>query len=251
MGRQIEKYFQKGNIKTEDNSKNIHQNYVPSVYSKVMPNKERVDFSETNAKELKPISVFQYKNFDNHGFQNTQIKPVPTDNFSPALIRMELLERKMNELEDKARIEMQNSLNKINEQYIDPRFKQFLDNNQGKYDVFGNDPDPLEQRRNMVKNNIGNIKTRIQNDSYQTQKRRKNAKRRMKKRKRKNFFDDIDDIQEKNEDEEKEEKEEEDEVEPLKENNLIDSPLALIHNINKLTKKIYFTSKKTNIPCYS
>ena len=62
-------------------------------------------------------NVFQYKNFDNHGFQNTQIKPVPTDNFSPALIRMELLERKMNELEDKARVEMQNSLNKINETF--------------------------------------------------------------------------------------------------------------------------------------
>ncbi len=84
MGRQIEKYFQKGNIKTEDNSKNIHKNYVPSVYSQVIPKKDRVDFSEANAEELKPISVFQYKNFDNHGFMNTQIKPVPTANFSPA-----------------------------------------------------------------------------------------------------------------------------------------------------------------------
>ena len=238
MGRQIEKYFQKGNIKTEDNSKNIHKNYVPSVYSQVIPKKDRVDFSEANAEELKPISVFQYKNFDNHGFMNTQIKPVPTENFSPALIRMELLERKMNELEDKARIEMQNSLNQINEQYIDPRFKQFLDKNQGKYDVFGNDPDPLEQRRNLVKNNIDNIKSRIQNDSNQSVKRKKKVKKKKNKKKRKNFFDDIEDIQEKNEDEEKEEKEEEEEeVATQKDKKLTDSPLTLIRNINNLPKK--------------
>ena len=234
MGRQIDKYFQKSNIKNDDNSKNIHKNYVPSVYSKVLPPKERVDFSEANAQELKPINISQYKNFDNYGFMNTQTKPIPTENFSPALIRMELLERKMNELENKARLDMKRNLNEINDKYIDPRFKQFLDNNQGKYDVFGNDPDPLQQRRNMVKNNLGNIKNKIENDDYREFKKRKKVKKRKKKRQRK-FFDDIEDIQEKNEEEEKEEK---DEVVNMEESNIMNSPLKLIQNINNLPKRI-------------
>ena len=235
MGKQIDKYFQKSNIKSEDNNKNIHQNYVPSIYSKVLLPKERVDFSGSNAQELKPIYISQYKNFDNHGFINTQTKPVPTENFSPALIRMELLERKMNELEDKARLEMKKSLNEINEQYMDPRFKQFLDKNQGKYDVFGNDPDPLEERRNFVKNNLGNIKKKTENDDYQKYKKRKKFKYKKKRKRRKKLFDDYDDIQEKNEVEEKEE--ETANAVNLEENKIIDSPLKLIQNINNLPKR--------------
>ena len=229
MGRQIDKYFQKSNIKTGDNSRNIHQNYVPSVYSKVLPPKERVDFSEANAQELKPITISQYKNFDNHGFMNTQTKPVPTENFSPALIRMELLERKMNELEDKARLEMKHNLTEMNDKYIDPRFKKFLDNNQGKYDVFGNDPDPLDQRRKFVKNNLGNIKNKIENDDYRQYKKLKKIKKKIKK-KRKKFLEDFEDIQEKNTEEEKEEV-------PVPEENITDSPLKLIQNINNLPKR--------------
>jgi hypothetical protein len=93
--------------------------------------------------ELKPISIDQYKNFDNHGFMNTQAKPVQPTNFSPALIRMEFLENKVREIEEKNRAEMIKNLNDVNRN-IDPRFKKFLDNNQiGKYDIFGNDTDPL------------------------------------------------------------------------------------------------------------
>ena len=32
MGRQIDKYFQKGIVRPEDKNKNIHKNYVPSIY---------------------------------------------------------------------------------------------------------------------------------------------------------------------------------------------------------------------------
>ena len=226
MGRQIDKYFQKGIVRPEDKNKNIHKNYVPSIYSKILPPKERVDFSEVNAQEIKPISISQYKNFDNHGFMNTQPKVVPTENFSPALIRMELLERKMSELENKTRLEMKKSLNEMNDKYIDPRFKHFLDNNQGKYDVFGNDPDPLDERRNFVKNKLGNIKNQLDNNENEDYKKKKKKKR--------NYFDNVEEIQEKNEDEEKEVSV----LSPEKENiNTIDSPLILIQNINNLPKR--------------
>ena len=189
MGRQIDKYFQKSNVTGEDNSKHIHQNYVPSIYSKVLPPKERVDFSGANAQELKPITISQYKNFDNHGFMNTQTKPVPTENFSPALIRMELLERKMKELEEKTRLEMKNNLNEMNDKYIDPRFRQFLDKNQGKYDVFGNDPDPLMERRDFVRSNLGNIKNKMEEDDEREYRKRRKKKIKKKKNKmKKNKF---------------------------------------------------------------
>ena len=239
MGRQIDKYFQKGIVRPEDKNKNIHKNYVPSIYSKILPPKERVDFSEVNAQEIKPISISQYKNFDNHGFMNTQPKVVPTENFSPALIRMELLERKMSELENKTRLEMKKSLNEMNDKYIDPRFKHFLDNNQGKYDVFGNDPDPLDERRNFVKNKLGNIKNQLdnnENEDYKKKKKMRIKKKKMnkKKKKKRNYFDDVEEIQEKNEDEEKEVSV----LSPEKENiNTIDSPLKLIQNINNLPKR--------------
>ena len=234
LGRQIDKYFQKSNVNNEDNSKHIHQNYIPSVYSKVLPPKERVDFSGVNAQELKPITISQYKNFDNHGFMNTQTKPVPTENFSPALIRMELLERKMQELEDKTRLEMKNNLNEMNDKYIDPRFKQFLDKNQGKYDVFGNDPDPLMERRDYVKNNLGNLKNKMEeDDAREYRKRKKKTIKKKKNKKRKiNLFEDADDMQEKSEEDEKDEG-----TYKTENNKITDSPLQLIQNINNLPKR--------------
>ena len=159
--RQIDKYFLKSNVETEGKNKNLHKNYIPNIISQNIPQNERVDFSNSNAIELKPISISQYKNFDNHGFMNTQIKPIPKNNFSPALIRMEYLENKVRDLENKNRTEMEKSLKDINDKYIDPRFKKFLDNNQGKYDVFGNDIDPLDQRRLLIQNNLGDIKNKL------------------------------------------------------------------------------------------
>ena len=186
--RQIGKYFLK-NEKDESKTKNLHKNYVPSIISQMIPPSERVDFSNANAQELKPISISQYKNFDNYGFMNTQVKPVPQQNFSPALIRMEYLEQKVADLENKNRAEMAKSLNEINNNYIDPRFKKFLDNNQGKYDVFGNDIDPLEQRRAFVQNNLGNIRNQLDTEEkIERKKRRKKEKKLKKKKKKKRKF---------------------------------------------------------------
>ena len=188
--RQIDRYFQKSNVNKEGNS--LHKNYVPNLISQTLPSEQRVDFSKSNAMDLKPISISQYKNFDNHGFMNTQVKPVPQTNFSPALIRMEYLENKVRDLENKNRAEMVKSLNDINNKYIDPRFKQFLDNNQGKYDVFGNDPDPLDQRRLFVQNNLGDMRNKLDvEERKERKKKRKKEKKLKKKKKKKNKFFDI------------------------------------------------------------
>ena len=184
--RQIDRYFLKTE-KPEDKPKNLHKNYVPSIISQNIPPSERVDFSNANAQEIKPISISQYKNFDNYGFMNTQIKPnpIPQNNFSPALIRMEYLEKKVADLENKNRAEMQKSLNEINNNYIDPRFKKFLDNNQGKYDVFGNDIDPLDQRRVFVQNSLGNMRNKLDNDEKKERKKRRKQEKKLKKKKKK------------------------------------------------------------------
>ena len=197
--RQIDRYFLKTE-KAEDKPKNLHKNYVPSIISQNIPPSERVDFSNSNAQEIKPISISQYKNFDNYGFMNTQIKPnpIPQNNFSPALIRMEYLEKKVADLENKNRAEMQKSLNEINNNYIDPRFKKFLDNNQGKYDVFGNDIDPLDQRRVFVQNNLGNMRNKLDNDEKKERKKRrkqeKKLKKKKKKKKKRKFFEDDEEV---------------------------------------------------------
>ena len=231
IGNQIDKYFQKNNIDQESN-KNIRRNYIPTIYSKISSPQDRADFSEANAMNLKPISLSQYQNFDNHGFQNTQIKTVPNENFSPALIRMEYLEKKMNDLEYKTRLEMKKSLNDINERYIDPRFKKFLDNNQGKYDVFGNDPDPLDERRNYVKNNLGNMKLKMENDEINEHKKKKNKVKKQKKKRKKKLFEDSEIIEEKSEEGEKDGG-----TVPEENNNIPDTPLRLIQNINNLPKR--------------
>ena len=231
IGNQIDKYFQKNNIDQESN-KNIRRNYIPTIYSKISSPQDRADFSEANAMNLKPISLSQYQNFDNHGFQNTQIKTVPNENFSPALIRMEYLEKKMNDLEYKTRLEMKKSLNDINERYIDPRFKKFLDDNQGKYDVFGNDPDPLDERRNYVKNNLGNMKLKMENDEINEHKKKKNKVKKQKKKRKKKLFEDSEIIEEKSEEGEKDGG-----TVPEENNNIPDTPLRLIQNINNLPKR--------------
>ena len=190
--RQIGKYFQKSNVDPEGKSKHLHVDYVPNIYNQNIPPGERVDFSKSNAMDIKPISTIQYKNFDNHGFMTTQEKPVPDTNFSPALIRMEYLENKVRDLENKNRAEMIKSLNEVNDKFIDPRFKHFLDHNQGKYDVFGNDPDPLDQRRQFVQNNLGSMRNKLDmEERKERKKKRKKEKKLKKKKKKKNKFFDV------------------------------------------------------------
>jgi hypothetical protein len=55
--RQIDRYFQKSNIENQTNSRNEHYNYVPNEITKNIPISHRVDFSKSNAKELKPYNI--------------------------------------------------------------------------------------------------------------------------------------------------------------------------------------------------
>ena len=95
---------------------------------------------------------------------------------------MEYLENKVRDIENKNRAEMVKSLNEINDKYIDPRFKQFLDNNQGKYDVFGNDVDPLDQRRLFVQNNLGNMRNKLNIEEINERKKNKKKRKKIKKK---------------------------------------------------------------------
>ena len=205
--RQIDRYFQKSNADPQGKANNMHQNYIPNELTKSIPSDQRVDFSKSNAMELKPISIDQYKNFDNHGFMNTQAKPVQQTNFSPALIRMEFLENKVREIEEKNRAEMIKNLNDVNRN-IDPRFKKFLDNNQiGKYDIFGNDTDPLMERRLYVQNNLGNMRSKLDVEERRERKRKRKKKKernnKLEKKAKKNFFDDSQESEEEEQNEQK------------------------------------------------
>ena len=203
--RQIDRYFQKSNADPQGKATNVHQNYIPSELTKSLPSDQRVDFSKTNAIELKPLSIDQYKNFDNHGFMNTQAKPVQQTNFSPALIRMEFLENKVREIEEKNRAEMIKNLNDVNRN-IDPRFKKFLDNNQiGRYDIFGNDTDPLMERRQYIQNNLGNMRSKLDVEERRERKRKKKKEKnnKLKKKAKKNFFDDSQESEEEEQNEQK------------------------------------------------
>ena len=202
--RQIDRYFQQSNVDPQGKATNIHQNYIPNELTKSIPSDQRVDFSKSNAMELKPISTDQYKNFDNHGFMNTQAKSVQPTNFSPALIRMEFLEKKVREIEEKNRAEMIKNLNDVNRN-IDPRFKKFLDNNQiGKYDIFGNDTDPLLERRLYVQNNLGSMRSKLDvEERRERRKKKKEKKTKLKKKNKKNFFDDSQESEEEEQNEHK------------------------------------------------
>jgi len=207
-GRQIDRYFQKSNIEDQIKSKSEHHNYVPNEVTKNIPISQRVDFSKSNAMELKPITIDQYKHFDNHGFMNTQLKTIPLnqENFSPALIRMEYLENKVRDIENKNRAEMIKSLNDVNNKFIDPRFKKFLDNNQiGKYDIFGNDIDPLNERRKHVQYSLDNMRNKLDVEERRERKIRKKLEKKMKlkrKKKRKNIFEDSEESKEEEQNEE-------------------------------------------------
>ena len=206
--RQIDRYFQKSNIKDQINSRNERHNYVPNEVTKSIPISQRVDFSKSNAVELKPITIDQYKNFDNHGFMNTQLKTLPLkqDNFSPALIRMEYLENKVREIEEKNRAEMIKSLSEVNNKFIDPRFKKFLDNNQiGKYDIFGNEIDPLMERRKHVQNSLDSMRNHLDVEERRERKIRRKFEKKMKlkrKKKKKNIFEDSEESKEESQNEE-------------------------------------------------
>ena len=191
--RNINKYFQKSNVDKNNNLKQLHEDYVPHEYNSVF--NEKIDFSKSNAQEIRPLSMFQYKNFYNYGFMNTQTKNIPETNFSPALIRMEYLEKKVHDLELKDRNAMMKSLEKIKDTYIgDSRFKQFLDKNQNQYNVYGYDYDPLLDRRNYIQtdlNNIRNIHNKSENRRIKKIKKNKKKKQKNKKNKKNNLFEDT------------------------------------------------------------
>ena len=205
QNRSINTYFQKQN-KNNINDNNLR---LPPISAK----NPRIDFSNVNAEQLKPISQNQFQNFDNYGFQNSYQKNVPNDqNFTPALIRMQYLEDKIKNLEYKNKENIQNNINDIEEKYIgkDSRFKQFLDNHQNEVNNMyankllnrlngGNEYDfqynPMLNRRKEVQNQLNILRNDLNNEEkYEKRKKDKKKKKYKKNSDDEDDFDDDDDI---------------------------------------------------------
>ena len=179
QNRSINTYFQKQN-------NNIR---LPPISAK----NPRIDFSNINsAEQLKPLSQKQFQNFDNYAFQNSYTKNVPNNqNFTPALIRMQYLEDKINNLEYKNKENIQNNINDIEEKYIgkDSRFKQFLDNHQNEVNnmytnkllnrlnegnLYDFQYNPMLVRRKEVQNQLNILRNDLNNEEkYEKKKKRK------------------------------------------------------------------------------
>ena len=195
QNRSINTYFQKQN-------NNIR---LPPISAK----NPRIDFSNINsAEQLKPLSQKQFQNFDNYAFQNSYTKNVPNNqNFTPALIRMQYLEDKINNLEYKNKENIQNNINDIEEKYIgkDSRFKQFLDNHQNEVNnmytnkllnrlnegnLYDFQYNPMLVRRKEVQNQLNILRNDLNNEE-------KYEKKKKKKKKHKNYddedYDEFDD----------------------------------------------------------
>lgn len=122
----IEQFFDKRTIK----EKPPHTDYIPSSAKlpAITARYQPVDFTKTNAQPLKSLDINTFQHFDNYGFQNTQQKEVPKENFTPYLIKMQMLEEKAKRLEYKNKQDLENNLKLIQDKYIgNGRFKKFLD----------------------------------------------------------------------------------------------------------------------------
>ena len=190
QNRSINTYFQKQN-------NNIR---LPPISAK----NPRIDFSNINsAEQLKPLSQKQFQNFDNYAFQNSYTKNVPNNqNFTPALIRMQYLEDKINNLEYKNKENIQNNINDIEEKYIgkDSRFKQFLDNHQNEVNnmytnkllnrlnegnLYDFQYNPMLVRRKEVQNQLNILRNDLNNEEKYEKKKKRKKNKKIKKKKKK------------------------------------------------------------------
>ena len=191
----IDKYFQ-----NQNNQKIPHQNYIPNAVNlpNINNNKTKVDLSKSMSMPLKPLYPEQYDYYNNYNYNIP--KNVPAQNFSPPLIKMQVLEDRLNQMEKINREEFKKNMQNIENKYIgNGRFKQFLDTHrkdiekifQQNFNYENNLPeipeDPIVERRNDVKDRINYLKRQI---DYEKELIREKNKHKHKKRKKKKYYDD-------------------------------------------------------------
>ncbi len=90
----------------------IDKNFIPNQY-KFPPISEKnplIDFSKSNAQPLKPLYLQSMRSFDNNMSLFSTEQNVPNTNFSRPLIKIQNLEDKLQEIEYRNKINLQNSL---------------------------------------------------------------------------------------------------------------------------------------------
>ena len=152
----IDRFFDK----TTGKPRPPHSDYIPERDKLPdIKNYQPVDFTRTNAQPLKPLTQEMFRHFDNYGFLHTQPKNVPNENFTPYLIRMQMLEEKAKRLEYKNKTDLENNLKMIKDKYIgNGRFKKFLDDHQEEI-MNGQFPINTAQSQQLpqINNNQNNI----------------------------------------------------------------------------------------------
>ncbi len=254
----IDNYFRKKEI-----TKPLHTDYIPNQF-KLPPITEKnplVDFSKSNAQPLKPIYLQSMRSIDNYRPIFSTEQNVPNTNFSPPLIKIQNLEDKIQEIDYRNKINLQNSLSNLENKYIGTgRFKQFLDNNkedieriyQENYNYQNNlseDPyivyknqNPLLNRREKVKSEINILKNSFTDNFYNNNEdnTKKKKKKRKKRRKRQlsegnidyeNISEDSRSINSKT---------------PKFKRRSIDSPMSVV-SIEKTARKSLLSLDKSNI----
>ena len=197
----IENYFRK-----KEAIKPLHTDFIPNQY-KFPPISEKnplIDFSKSNAQPLKPLYLQSMRSFDNNMSLFSTEQNVPNTNFSPPLIKIQNLEDKLQEIEYRNKINLQNSLSNLENKYIGTgRFKQFLDNNKEEieriykenynyqnnkmedpYIVYKNE-NPLLDRRRNVKSGINILKNSFIDNFNNDENNIKQKKKKYKKKRRK------------------------------------------------------------------
>ena len=191
----IDKYFQ-----NQNNSKIPHQNYIPNPVKlpNINNNNSKVDLSKSMSMPLKPLYPQQYDYSTNYNINLP--KNVPDQNFSPPLIKMQVLEDRLNKMEYLNKEEFKKNMQNIEDKYIgNGRFKEFLNSHrkdiekiyQQNFNYENNLPEieeePIIERRNDVKERINFLRKQI---DYEKELIRERNKHKHKKRKKKKYYND-------------------------------------------------------------
>ncbi len=187
----IDKYFR------SPTPKNLpHTDYIPKEEKlpKITKNNPRVDLSSTIASSLREIYPEQYNLNLNYNF--TEPNKIQDQNFSPPLIKMQVLEDKINKMEYLNKLEHEKNLKNLQNKYIgNGRFKDFVDNHRKEIEKMyvqnfnyqnglneEEEEEPIIKRRNDVKERINILRKEIE---YEKELRRRQNKINKKKKKKK------------------------------------------------------------------
>ena len=173
-----------------------HTDYIPKEEKlpKITKNNPRVDLSSTIASSLREIYPEQYNLNLNYNF--TEPNKIQDQNFSPPLIKMQVLEDKINKMEYLNKLEYEKNLKNLQNKYIgNGRFKDFVDNHRKEIEKMyvqnfnyqnglneEEEEEPIIKRRNDVKERINILRKEIE---YEKELRRRQNKKNKKKKKKK------------------------------------------------------------------